>query len=151
MFRITRFSNPQIFKFSNSRLLLDGRLVDEHDGDVVFDGIDTLARVALEGRAVFDQFDGRFAVGTGENFQQLRVDRHLSANSMTAHCFCGTIQAMRLVVLCVVLAGSVAVAEAGQRTRQPRSNAAPETSSSAGGVAEAYDQYLRGRLLEREE
>jgi tetratricopeptide (TPR) repeat protein len=58
---------------------------------------------------------------------------------------------MRLGVLCVFLAGSVAMAEAGQRTRQPRSNSAPETSSSSGGVAEAYDQYLRGRLLEREE
>ena len=74
MGRIPRF---QILKFSNSRLLFDGRLVDEHDGDFVLDGIDALARVALEGGVVFDQFDGRFAVRTGENFQQLRVDRHL--------------------------------------------------------------------------
>ena len=65
-------SDPQI----HVRLLFDRRLVDKHDGDVVLDRIDALAGVALERGVVLHQFDGRLAVRTGEDLEQLRIDCH---------------------------------------------------------------------------
>ena len=57
-------------------LWLDGRLVDQHDGDVVFNRVNALAGAAFERRAVFHESDRRFTVWTRENFEQFRVDRH---------------------------------------------------------------------------
>ena len=56
---------------------------------------------------------------------------------------------MKLVLFVVALSGSVAFAEAGQTGRQPRGAPPPPAVSS--NVAQAYDQFLLGRLLERED
>ena len=59
---------------------------------------------------------------------------------------------MKLVsaVVLVFLAGSAAFAAPGQNGRQTR-GASPPASTSASAVADAYDQYLRGRQLERDD
>jgi tetratricopeptide (TPR) repeat protein len=57
---------------------------------------------------------------------------------------------MKLAVIFVVLAGSLAVAEAGQGGRSTRS-AAPAPPISSNNIGEAYNQYLVGRRLERED
>src|SRR5688572_13779121 len=62
--------------FTNRLLLLDGGLVDQHDGDVVLDRIHTMALSAFQRAAVLDEADRRFAVGTREDFQQFRIERH---------------------------------------------------------------------------
>ena len=61
---------------SRNSVILDRRFVDQHHRDVVLDGIDALARGALERGAVLDERDRRLAVRTGENFEQFRVDGH---------------------------------------------------------------------------
>jgi tetratricopeptide (TPR) repeat protein len=58
---------------------------------------------------------------------------------------------MRRIVFCAFLVGSVVVVEAGQQARQPRTGSAATATSATGNVADAYDQFLRGRLLERDE
>jgi hypothetical protein len=50
-------------------VVFDDSFVDEHDRDVVFDLVDTLARGAFQRGAVFDKGDRRFAIRTGENLQ----------------------------------------------------------------------------------
>ena len=57
-------------------VLLDCGLIDKHDRNVVLDGIHALAGAALQRGAVVDERDRRFAVGTGENLEQFRVDGH---------------------------------------------------------------------------
>jgi hypothetical protein len=57
-------------------VLLDGRLVNQHHRDVVLDGVDAMTLIALETGAVMHQFDRRFAMGTGEDFEQFGVDWH---------------------------------------------------------------------------
>ena len=57
-------------------VLLNCCLVNEHDWNVVFDRIHTLTSTALQRRAVVDERDRCFAVGTGENLEQFRVDGH---------------------------------------------------------------------------
>ena len=56
---------------------------------------------------------------------------------------------MKLAVLLVLLAGSLAAAEAGQSNRATRG--APAAPAASSNVAEAYNQYLLGRRLERED
>src|SRR5687767_9557946 len=63
---------------SLARLRLDRRLVYQHNRDVVLDGIHTMARPALERRAVLDEGDRRLAVGAGEDFEQFCVDWHIT-------------------------------------------------------------------------
>ena len=53
-----------------------GRLIDEHHRDIVLDGIHAVTLLAFEGGAVLDECDRRLAVGTGQDFEQLGVDRH---------------------------------------------------------------------------
>ena len=53
---------------------------------------------------------------------------------------------MKLAVLVVLLAGWVAVAEAGQAGRPARG-----ATAASSNVAEAYNQYLVGRRLERDD
>jgi hypothetical protein len=79
--------NPREFvtgcvgEWANTRLrelvILDGGLVDEHHGNVVFDGIHAFARPAFQRRAILDEGDGCFATRTRENLEQLRIDRHV--------------------------------------------------------------------------
>ena len=57
---------------------------------------------------------------------------------------------MRVAVLFVFLAGSVAVAEPAQSGRQTRGTSPPSASASP-SVGEAYDQYLLGLRLERDD
>lgn len=64
---------------SNEENLQSGfnrRFVNQHHWDVVLDGIDAAAGVALETGAAVDQRDGRLAVRARENFEQFRVNRH---------------------------------------------------------------------------
>jgi tetratricopeptide (TPR) repeat protein len=68
---------------------------------------------------------------------------------MTARRIYGTIQGMKLAALLIFLAGSFAAVEAGQSDRSARS-ATPVPAAST-SVAEAYNQYLVGRRLERED
>ena len=58
-------------------VVFDSGFVNEHYGNVVFDGVNTLARRALQRRAVFDERDRCFAVRAGENLEQLGIDGHL--------------------------------------------------------------------------
>jgi len=57
---------------------------------------------------------------------------------------------MKLAVLLVCVAGVVTGAEAGQSGRQARSAATP-SASAPGYVGDAYNQYLIGRRLERDD
>jgi hypothetical protein len=57
-------------------LRLDRRLVDQHHRDVVFDGIDAAALVALKRGPVIHELNGRLARGADENFEELGIDRH---------------------------------------------------------------------------
>ena len=74
-----------------SLLVFDRGLVDQHDGNVIFDRIHTVARLAFQSRAVLHRRDRRFAVWTRENLEQFGVDRH-AGDYMTPVRFCGTIQ-----------------------------------------------------------
>jgi tetratricopeptide (TPR) repeat protein len=56
---------------------------------------------------------------------------------------------MRVAVLFVFLAGSVAVAEPAQSGRQTRGTSPPPASASS-SAADAYDQYMLGLRLERD-
>ena len=58
---------------------------------------------------------------------------------------------MKLAALLVVLAGSVVVAEPAQSGRQSQARGASTSASPSANVAEAYDQYLLGRHLERDD
>src|SRR4051812_34530166 len=55
-------------------LRFDGRLVNQHDGDVVLDGIDTPALRTLERRSPLDEFDLRLAIGARQDLEQFRID-----------------------------------------------------------------------------
>jgi tetratricopeptide (TPR) repeat protein len=57
---------------------------------------------------------------------------------------------MKLALLVVWLAGSVAIADAGQSGRSPRS-APPAPPVASSNVADAYNQYLLARRLERDD
>jgi hypothetical protein len=57
-------------------VVVDSGFVNEHYGNVVFDRVDTLARRAFQGGAIFDERDGCFAVRAGENLEQLGIDSH---------------------------------------------------------------------------
>jgi hypothetical protein len=68
--------------FGISSLSLNRRLVDKHHGDVVLDGVHPLALIALQGGAIVDQLYRCFAVGTGQYFEEFRVDRHRSSGRL---------------------------------------------------------------------
>src|SRR5688572_5446828 len=57
------------------------RLVDQHHRNIVPDGVHALALVALQGGVIVDELYRRFAVGTGQDFQQFGVDGHHSSGS----------------------------------------------------------------------
>src|SRR5262245_65236437 len=63
-------------KMRDASVVLDRGFVNEHYRNVVFDGVDALACGALERRAILDERDRRFAVGAGENLEQLGVHGH---------------------------------------------------------------------------
>ncbi len=52
------------------------RLVNQHHRDIVLDRIHTMALVALERRAVLDQFDRGLAVRARKDFKEFGIDRH---------------------------------------------------------------------------
>src|SRR4029450_12774871 len=58
---------------------LDCGLVNEHHRDVVPDGVDAFALLALEGRAIVNEFYRGLAVRTGQDFKQFGVNRHASS------------------------------------------------------------------------
>jgi hypothetical protein len=51
------------------QLGFDGGFVDEHDGDVVFDGVDAVALRALEALGVLAVVEGLLAGGANQKFQ----------------------------------------------------------------------------------
>src|SRR3954462_12260555 len=126
---------------------LDGRFVDEHDRDVIFNRIDALAGRALQRGAVLHDGDRRFTVRTGENLQQLGVDRH-ARDYMTPFRFCGTIPGMKLVVLAAVF--SMAIPLAAEQPRGSRPQAATATTPPE-KVGEAYNQFLIAHRLEEKD
>jgi hypothetical protein len=65
--------------FGNPGSLFDGRLINEHDGNIVLDWIHAMARIALESGPVVDEHHRRFAIRACQNFQQFSVERHVSA------------------------------------------------------------------------
>jgi hypothetical protein len=72
---ITQLPNYPITRLPNV-LRLDGGFIDQHDRDVVLNRVDAVTGRAFEGRAVLDEVYRRFAVGTGENLEQFRVNGH---------------------------------------------------------------------------
>ena len=64
------------FYYEDVHLRFYRRLVNQHHRDIVLDGIHTMALVALERRAVFDQFDRGLAVGAREDFEEFGIDGH---------------------------------------------------------------------------
>ena len=56
--------------------VVDPRLVNEHDRDVVLDRIDAPADVAFESRPVVDEVNGRLVIGADEDFEECGVHRH---------------------------------------------------------------------------
>lgn len=54
----------------------DGRFVDEHHGNVIFNGIHAVTSRALERSPVLDERHRCFAVRTREDLEQLGVDGH---------------------------------------------------------------------------
>ena len=124
--------------------MLDCGLVDEHHRNVVLDGIHAVARDALERRAVLDQRDWSFAVGTGQNLEQFRVDSH-SRDYMTPTGICGTIRAMKIAVLLLAVLGTATLVEAGQSGRAVAPSAAQPSA-----IAQAYEQFLLAHRLDDE-
>ena len=86
---------------------------------------------------------GRFALGTGQNFEQFRVDSH-RRDYMTPTAICGTIRAMKIAVLLAVL-GAATLVEAGQSGR-----AAAPAAAQPSAVAQAYEQFLLAHRLDDE-
>src|SRR3954469_7732646 len=79
--------------FIAPELRLDGRLVQQHHGDVVLDGVDALAALTLEGGSILHGRHRCLALRTRQDGQQLRVDghgtssaRHYSAALLTPPC-----------------------------------------------------------------
>jgi len=70
---------------------------------------------------------------------------------MTLSDFCGTIPYMKLVVIAAILGVSSSVAEAGQTRGAPQRPAAPQTaapsSQQSDRVGQAYEQFLRARMI----
>ena len=60
--------NPHVIPCRET-LVLDGRLVDKHDRNIILDRVDPPAGVALQTRVVVDEDDTRLAVGAGQYFQ----------------------------------------------------------------------------------
>ena len=52
-------------------LRFDGCLVDQHDRDVIFDGIDTVALCAFQALGIGAVFEGLDAGGTNQDFEEI--------------------------------------------------------------------------------
>src|SRR5215470_10841003 len=74
---------------------------------------------------------------------------------MTLSAFCGTIHHMKIVAIVAILGVSSSFAEAGQARRAPQRPAAPATASAASQsddrVGQAYEQFLRARMIRDED
>src|SRR5688572_24252581 len=69
-------------RISRMRSGLDGGLVNQHHGNIVFDRIDAPALRALEGGAPLDQLDLRFAVGARQDLEQLRINHETAPRGL---------------------------------------------------------------------
>jgi hypothetical protein len=54
-------------------------LIDEHDGDVIFDGINAVAFHAFQALFIRGELHVCFAYGAGENFEKLRIYGHVGS------------------------------------------------------------------------
>src|SRR5262245_38995660 len=74
---------------------------------------------------------------------------------MTLPDFCGTIQHMKIVVIVAILGLSSSLAEAGQARRAPQRPAAPPapviSSQQAERLGQAYEQFLRARMIREDD
>src|SRR5262245_51499439 len=70
-------SRSRTRRMFNAKSVFDGRLVDQHDGDVVFDWVDSPALVALEPFSVLDDPNRGLALGTHQNLDKRWVNSHL--------------------------------------------------------------------------
>jgi hypothetical protein len=59
-------------------LRFDLRFVHEHDGDVVFHGINAMASSALQTLRILSVFEGLLVVGTDQNFEEIFGDHDAS-------------------------------------------------------------------------
>src|SRR6478672_423727 len=70
---------------------------------------------------------------------------------MTLSAFCGTIHHMKIVAIVAILGVSSSFAEAGQARRAPQRPAAPAAAPAASQaddrVGQAYEQFLRARMI----
>src|SRR5215467_7810383 len=107
--------------------------VDQHDGDIVLDRVDALARAALESRAVLYEDDRRFTVGTRENFEQFGVDGHAALYDTFTLLWNNSLMKLRVFAAVVSLLALPVLARA--QGAQDRSG-------------EAYAEFLNGRHLE---
>ena len=74
---------------------------------------------------------------------------------MTLPGFCGTIQYMKIVAIVAILGVSSSIAEAGQARRAPQRPAAPQTaaptSQQVDRLGQAYEQFLRARMIREDD
>src|SRR5262245_39047422 len=74
---------------------------------------------------------------------------------MTVSAFCGTIQHMKIVAIVAILGVSSSFAEAGQARRSPQRPSAPPTaaptSQQADRLGQAYEQFLRARMIREDD
>jgi hypothetical protein len=66
-------------------LRLDRRLVDQHDRNVIFYGVDAMALLALEGLGGLTIFEPLLAGGADQDFEQILIDHDV------VHCTTGTV------------------------------------------------------------
>jgi hypothetical protein len=63
-------------------LLIDRRLVDQHDGDLIANRIKPMAGDTSEALAIGLEFDFRPAGGTNQDFEELSADSHWFKNRL---------------------------------------------------------------------
>ena len=143
--------------------VFDCRLVHEHDRDVVLDGVDPTAGVALEAGAFVHQPHGRFALGTDQDFDERRIDGHTASNysqllrqaparpgetSGDSLRICHNRPTMANVLPVLILLLLAVVARpgfAGQALQDPKPSAPSSPVLSLADLTEVYVLFMQGR------
>jgi hypothetical protein len=66
-----RGAPARVDALSGLRLVLDGRFIQQHDGDVIFHGIDAAALCALQALRILPVFERLFAGGANQDFEEI--------------------------------------------------------------------------------
>jgi tetratricopeptide (TPR) repeat protein len=118
-------------------LLVHHRFIDEHDGNIVLDGIHPATGLALEAGTVPDELYRCLAVRAGENFEEFGIDGHcalrLNSRTITSCVKIVVMSHMRTACLIVALVTGLV----------------PDLAF-AQGPADAYFEFLMARRLESE-